>query len=65
MDKPGYAQWQEAAMEIMDAGRRIFADGDRFASGWFHGRSSSRYLREFVCAVSPTSAEVDALDRLS
>jgi hypothetical protein len=64
MDQGGHDERQDKALEIMNAGRRIFADGDRFASGWFDLRSSSN-LAVFICAVRPTSEEVDALDRLA
>jgi hypothetical protein len=64
MDKGDHDERQGKELEIMDAGRRIFADGDRFASGWFDRQTSSN-LAVFVCAVRPTSDEVDVLDRLA
>jgi hypothetical protein len=49
-------------MEVMDVARRLFAEGDRFASGWFDRQGRDGKIALFVCAVAPTSEEVEALD---
>jgi len=62
VDGSGYHSEQERAMEVMDLARRLFAEGDRFASGWFDRQGRDGKIALFVCAVAPTSEEVEALD---
>lgn len=52
-------------MEVMDAARRLFAEGDRFVSGWYDRQRRDGRIALFVCAVAPTSEEVKALDGIA
>jgi len=61
MDESGLDAQQERALAVMDTARRLFEEGDRFGSGRFDPHRG-RGMALFVCAVTPTSEEVEALD---
>jgi hypothetical protein len=65
MDESGYDAEEERALEVMAAARRLFEDGDRFGGGWFDRQRRSGRITIFVCAIAPTSEEVESLDGIA
>jgi hypothetical protein len=65
MDEFGYDAEEERALEVMAAARRLFEDGDRFGGGWFDRQRRSGRITIFVCAIAPTSQEVESLDGIA